>query len=141
MTTPTTHTRNLFVNLCVRDLPRAKGFFAKLGFTFNAQFTNDDAACMIVNGTAYVMLLTEAHFTRFTTRPLCDTSKSTEALFALSCGSRAEVDAMVKTALESGGAPAMPPQDHGFMYAWSFYDPDGHHWEVLWMDPAAVMPQ
>jgi len=84
------------------------------------------------------MLLAEPFFKTFTRRELCDTTRQTEGLFCLSCDSRAEVDAMVKTALEAGGKRAMEPQDHGFMYGWSFYDPDGHHWEVMWMDPAAI---
>ncbi len=84
------------------------------------------------------MLLREPFFKTFPKRDLCDTSRQNEALLALSCDSRAEVDEMVKTALASGGTRAMDPQDHGFMYAWSFYDIDGHHWEVMWMDPAAV---
>jgi len=127
--------RMMFVNLPVRDLPRAKAFFGKLGFTFNPQFTDEKAACMEVSDVGFVMLLQEAFFRTFTSRELCDTTRQSEGLFALSCGSRSEVDALVRTALEGGGAPAMPPQDHGFMYGWSFYDPDGHHWEVLWMDP------
>ncbi len=82
--------------------------------------------------------LSEPFFKTFTTRQLCDTSSASEALIALSCDSRAEVDAMARAALANGGRAAMPSQDHGFMYARSFYDPDGHHWEVLWMDPQAT---
>ncbi|MEZ5416134.1 MAG: VOC family protein [Vicinamibacterales bacterium] len=130
--------RKLFVNLAVRDLPRAKAFFAALGFTFNPQFTDDNAACMIVSGEAFVMLLTQPFFQGFTRKQPCDTATHTEGLFALSCASRQEVDQFVETALAHGGSAAMPAQDHGFMYACSFYDPDGHHWEVLWMDPAHI---
>jgi uncharacterized protein len=83
------------------------------------------------------MLLGEPFFNSFTRRELCDTTKHTEALFAISCGSRTEVDEMVSKAIAAGGKHAMDPQDHGFMYGWSFYDLDGHHWEVLWMDPKA----
>ena len=128
--------RKMFVNLSVRDLPKAKAFFATLGFTFNPQFTDDNAACMIVSDEAFVMLLTEPFFRGFTKKEICDTATRTEGLFALSCTSREEVDALVKTALDHGGTAAMDPQDHGFMYGWSFYDLDGHHWEVMWMDPA-----
>jgi hypothetical protein len=128
----------MFVNLAVRDLKRSMEFFSRLGFEFNPHFTNEKAACMVISEQASVMLLTEPFFKTFTRRPLCDTSVQTEGLFALSCTSRAEVDQLVKTALEAGGKPAMDPMDHGFMYAWSFYDLDGHHWEVLWMDPQAV---
>jgi predicted lactoylglutathione lyase len=126
--------RMMFVNLPVRDLQRSKAFFAKLGFTYDPRFTDDKAACMVVSDVAYVMLLQEAFYRTFTNREPCDTTRQNEGLVALSCESRAEVDALVRTALEAGGAQAMPPQDHGFMYERSFYDPDGHHWEVLWMD-------
>ena len=130
--------RKIFVNLPVRDLERTKGFFAKLGFEFNRQFTDDKAACMVVSDEAYVMLLKEQFFRTFTPKELCDTSTHGEALLALSCESRAEVDEMVRTAVAAGGRHAMDPVDHGFMYGWSFFDPDGHHWEVLWMDPNAI---
>jgi uncharacterized protein len=138
---PTTQSRKLFVNLSVRDLSRTKAFFTKLGFAFNKQFTDDSAACMIVSEEAYVMLLVEARFKDFTRRQICDTATHTEGLFAISCSTRAEVDDLVETALASGGSHALDKQDHGFMYGWSFYDPDGHHWEVLYMDPAAIQPQ
>jgi predicted lactoylglutathione lyase len=134
----TQHTRNIFVNMSVRDLKRSMEFFSKLGFEFNPKFTDDNAACMIINKDAYVMLLNESFFKTFTKRVICDTRTHTEALFAISCASRAEVDETVKKALAAGGKPAMDAQDHGFMYGHSFYDLDDHHWEVLWMDPAAA---
>ena len=130
--------RMIFVNLPVRDLSKSMEFFSALGFTFNPQFTDDKAACMVISDKAYAMLLTEPFFRGFTKKEQCDTSKATEALLALSCESRAEVDQLVRKAIDAGGSHAMDPQDHGFMYGWSFYDLDGHHWEVLWMDPAAV---
>jgi predicted lactoylglutathione lyase len=130
--------RRIFVNLAVRDLKRSMDFFGKLGFSFNPQFTDDRAACMIVSEDAYVMLLSETFFQTFTRKMLCDTSKYAEGLFALSCSSRAEVDEMVKKAVAGGGKHAMEPQDHGFMYGWSFNDLDGHQWEIIWMDPKAV---
>ena len=130
--------REIFVNLPVRDLPRSLDFFKTLGFTFNPQFTDEKAACMVISDKAYVMLLSEPFFRGFTRNEICDTTRATEALLALSCSSKAEVDQMVRNAIDAGGRPAMDPTDHGFMYAWSFYDVDGHHWEVLWMDPAAV---
>ncbi|HEV7919583.1 MAG TPA: VOC family protein [Thermoanaerobaculia bacterium] len=130
--------RELFVNLPVRDLPKSMEFFSALGFTFNRQFTDEKAACMIVSDKAYVMLLSEPFFRGFTKNEPCDTSKATEALLALSCTSKAEVDQLVRKAIDAGGRHAMDANDHGFMYGWSFYDLDGHHWEVLWMDPKAV---
>src|ERR1041384_5360425 len=131
-------TRQIYVNLPVRDLKASKAFFAALGFEFNPKFTDDKAACMIVNADAYVMLLAEPFFKTFTKRALCDAREATEALFALSCTSRAEVDEVVGKAIAAGGSHAMDAQDHGFMYGWSFYDLDGHHWEVMWMDPKAA---
>jgi hypothetical protein len=133
-----TMARAIFVNLPVRDLQKTMEFFSSLGFTFNPQFTDDKAACMIISDKAYVMLLTEPFFRGFTKNEVADTSRVTEALIALSCESRAEVEQMVRKAIDAGGRHAMDPQDHGFMYAWSFYDLDGHHWEVLWMDPNHV---
>ena len=130
--------RKIFVNLAVRDLKKSMAFFSTLGFGFNPKFTDDNAACMIISDEAYVMLLGEPFFRRFTKRELCDTTRHTEALLALSCESKEEVDKMVGTAVAAGGQHAMDPQDHGFMYGWSFYDPDGHHWEVVWMNPATV---
>ena len=130
--------RKIFVNLPVRDLKKSMEFFAALGFTYNPKFTDQNAACMIISNEAFAMLLAEPFFKTFTKREPCDTTRQTEALIALSCGSRAEVDATVKKAIAAGGTHAMDPMDHGFMYAWSFYDLDGHHWEVFWMDPKAV---
>ena len=130
--------RQFFVNVSVRDVKKSMAFFGVLGFTFNPRFSDDNAACMIVNDGGFVMLLAAPFFRTFTRREPCDTSSHTEALLAISCDSRTEVDAVVHRAVDSGGSYAMEPIDHGFMYGWSFYDLDGHHWEVLWMDPAAA---
>jgi hypothetical protein len=127
--------RKIFVNLPVRDLKRTMEFWSKLGFEFNRKFTDEKAACMVISEDAYAMLLSEPFFQTFTKNEICDVRTHTEALFALSCESRAEVDDIVKKAVAAGGRHAMDPQDHGFMYGWSFYDVDGHHWEVVWMDP------
>ena len=132
--------RKIFVNLPVRDLARSVAFFTSLGFSFNRQFTDDNATMMIVNDDAFVMLLRDEFFRSFTKREICGPN-ATEAMCALSCESRAEVDAMVAKALAAGGTNAMPPQDHGFMYGHSFYDLDGHHWEVVWMDPSVPQQQ
>jgi len=130
--------RKIFVNLAVRDPKRSMEFSGQLGFDFNKQFTDDKAACMVVNDEAFVMLLTEPFFKTFTKRENCDTDTHNEGLFALSCDSRAQVDEMVKKAVAAGGKHATDPLDHGFMYGWSFYDIDGHNWEVIWMDPKAI---
>jgi predicted lactoylglutathione lyase len=136
-TTPATR-HKLFVNIPVADLQRAIVFFEALGFRFNSHFTDATGTCMLVGEDAYFMLLDRARFAGFSRRPAGDPRQETNALFALSVDSRAEVDAMVARALAAGGAPAADPQDHGFMYGSSFYDLDGHHWEVFWMDPGAI---
>lgn len=130
--------RKLFVNIPVADLQRSIEFFESLGFSFNPQFTDATATCMLVGEDAYFMLLTRDRFASFSKRPVGDPRRETNALLAFSVSSRAEVDDVVRRALAAGGTRAAEPQDHGFMYGWSFYDPDGHHWEVFWMDPAAV---
>ncbi|WP_242344146.1 VOC family protein [Anaeromyxobacter terrae] len=130
--------RKLFVNMAVRDLDRSKQFFTKLGFEFDLRFTDEKATCMLVGEDAYVMLLVEPFFRTFTKKGICDTLLQNEVACALTCESRAEVDELVKKAIAAGGKHAMEPQDRGFMYSSSFYDLDGHHWEVLWMDPKAL---
>ena len=133
-----TNPHKLFVNIPVRDLQRSIRFFEALGFSFNQQFTDATATCMLVGEDAYFMLLTKEKFESFSKRSPGDARKETSALFALSASSRQEVDEMVRKAVAAGGSHALDPQDHGFMYGWSFYDLDGYHWEVFWMDPAAV---
>lgn len=130
--------RMIFVNVAVSDLARSKAFFEGLGFSFNPQFTDEKAGCMVVSDLAFVMLLTEPFFRTFTKKEPASTKTHTEALICLSAPSREAVDEMVNKAIAGGGSPAMPKQDHGFMYGWSFYDADGHHWEVMWMDPTAA---
>jgi uncharacterized protein len=131
--------RIVFVNLCVRDLPRAVTFFEALGFAFDPRFTNAQGACLVIaENASYAMLLSEPFFRTFTKREPCDTARSTEALTCIMVESREAVDALCDRALAQGGAEAMPPQDHGAMYGRSFYDLDGHHWEVGWMDTAAL---
>ena len=130
--------RKLFVNIPVRDLQRSIDFFEGLGFTFNTQFTDATGTSMLVGEDAYFMLLTHEKFAGFSTLPIGDPRRDTAALYAFSVDSREEVDGIVNRAIATGGARALDPQDHGFMYGWSFLDPDGHHWEVFWMDPAFV---
>ena len=135
---PGSSPRKIFVNLAVADVKRSIDFFRQLGFDFNSKFTDDKAACMIISEEAYAMLLSEPFFKTFTKKEVCDTATHTEGIFCLGCESRAEVDELVKKAVAAGGKHAMDPQDHGFMYGWSFYDLDGHHWELVWMDPGAA---
>jgi uncharacterized protein len=128
----------IFVNLPVKDLDAAKAYFAKLGYRFNAQFTDETAACMVISEDIYAMLLTHPKFGQFTTKAIADGHKTSEVLIALSVESRAKVDEIADTALAAGAAIAKPPADHGFMYTRSLHDLDGHVWEYFWMDPAAV---
>ncbi len=128
-------TRQMYVNLPIRNMARSQAFFTSLGFSFDPQFTNEQGACMVVNqGHSYVMLLVEPFFQGFTNKPVADAAKSTEVLICLSCESRAEVDELVRKALAAGGTAPMPVQDHGFMYGHGFTDPDGHMWELMYMD-------
>jgi uncharacterized protein len=135
----TATSRKLFVNLGVRDLEASIEFFTKLGFTFDPRFTDEQATCMILSEEAFVMLLVADRFKDFTTKALCDAGTHTEAILAVSADSREQVDALVDIALDSGGRPANEPMDHGFMYGRSFQDVDGHLWEVIWMDPNALI--
>ena len=128
----------IFVNLPVKDLDKSIAFFTKLGFTFNPQFTDETATCMIVAGDIFVMLLTEEKFKTFITKPVSDARKSTEVLLCLSCDSRDEVDSMVRKAAAAGGAAHMEAKDYGFMYAHGYSDPDGHVWELTYMDESAL---
>ena len=130
---------NIFINLPVADLPRSLSFFKALGYTHNPQFTDDTAACIVISDEIHVMALTHAKFRDFTSKAICDTSKSTEVLLCLSCESRAKVDELVSKAISAGGSKYAEPKDYGFMYQHSFQDPDGHQWELIHMSamPAA----
>lgn len=128
----------IFVNLPVRDLDRSMAFFRALGFDFNAQFTDATAACMVVSPDIYVMLLTHAKFAEFSPKPIVDTSKALEALTCLSVDAREDVGRMVEAAIKAGAGEPLPPRDYGFMIQRCFTDPDGHVWEIVWMDPAQI---
>ena len=130
--------RKLFLNIPVSDLQRSIRFFEALGFAFNPQFTDSTATCMLVGTDAYVMLLSKDKFASFSKRPAGDPRNETSALFSFALESRTAVDDVVAKAIDGGGTHAAEPQDHGFMYGWSFYDLDGYHWEVFWMDPSVI---
>jgi predicted lactoylglutathione lyase len=130
--------QNIFVNLPVKDLQRSVEFFTKLGYTFNPQFTDENATCMIVGDNIFVMLLVEKYFKTFTPKAVADAKAATETIVALSAASRDAVDRIVETALAAGASRYAEPKDYGFMYQWGFEDLDGHIWEYLWMDPAHV---
>ncbi|MFA5940910.1 MAG: VOC family protein [Sinimarinibacterium sp.] len=125
----------IFVNLPVQDLKRSMAFFDKLGLTFNPQFTNDDAACMVIGDNIFSMLVRRERFKDFIPdTAICDATKDTEVLVALRCESRERVDECVRRAVAAGGKTFRPVEDHGFMYAHAFKDLDGHIWEAFWME-------
>ena len=132
------HQMKIFVNLPVKELEKSKAFFNNLGFQFNPQFTDEKAACLVLSDSIYAMLLTEPFFKTFTTKDIADTKRTTEAIVALSFESREKVDQIMSKALASGGAEPRDKQDQGWMYARSLYDIDGHLWEFMHMDEAAV---
>lgn len=139
MTTPAHPGRMLFVNIPVADLERSKAFFANLGFSYDPKFTDDEkAACMLVGEQAFVMLLSHETFAQFAHLPIADPTTHSLALFCFSVSSRDEVDTVAAAALAAGGTEADGAEDHGFMYSRSFFDLDGHPWQVMWMDPAAA---
>jgi predicted lactoylglutathione lyase len=132
----------IFVNLPVKDLQKSMAFFAQLGYTFNKQFTDEKAACLVISETIFAMLLTESFFQQFIPgKEIADTARAKEVLVCLSTDSRDAVNNLVDKALAAGGKEFRQPDDQGFMYGRSFEDLDGHVWEIMWMDPAAVVPQ
>ena len=130
--------RMIFLTLPVSDMPRARAFYEGLGFTINPKFSNENSACVVVSDTIYFMLATHDQFRNFSTRPLVLPSEGATNLIALSCDSRAEVDAMTAAALAHGGSSVHEPEDMGFMYSTAFADPDGNGFGPFWMDPAAA---
>lgn len=131
-------TTQMFLNLPVKNLNRSVEFFTKLGYTFNPQFTNENAICMVVSKDIFVMLLAEKFFQTFTSKQICDATKNTEVMIALSCASREAVDEMVRKAVAAGGITPRKPVDHGFMYSYGYDDLDGHIWEVFYMESGAI---
>ena len=138
MTTPAHAGRMLSVNMPVADLERSKAFFAKLGFSYNPAFSDESAACMLVGEQAFVMLLSREKFAEFSKLPIADPATHALALYCFSVSSRDEVDAVSAAALAAGASEADGAEDHGFMYSRSFFDLDGHGWQVMWMDPVAA---
>ena len=130
--------RMLFVNLPVTDLERSTAFFGELGFRFDPHFTDDTAACMLVGEQASVMLLRREKFAEFSKRPMADPATHALALYCFSVSSREEVDTVAAAALAAGGVEADGLEDLGFMVSRSFFDLDGHGWQVMWMDPTAA---
>ena len=129
-------TTTAFINLPVADLARSKEFFVGLGYRINEQLTDDNAASVVISDEIVVMLLLKPFFATFTPTPIAD--GTVEVLLGISAGSRDEVDTLVDAALTAGGTTYSEPKDYGFMYQRAFRDLDGHHWEIIWMDPANV---
>lgn len=128
----------IFVNLPVADLAKATAFYERIGAVKNPQFSDETASCMVLSDTIYVMLLTHEKFSQFTPKKIADARTTSEVLIALSAESRDGVDEMVGNAADGGRLDPAPKQDFGFMYGRSFEDPDGHIWEVVWMDVEAA---
>ncbi|MEK4485741.1 VOC family protein [Psychrobacillus sp. FSL H8-0484] len=129
--------KNIFINLPVKNVNKSTNFFKELGFEFNPQFTTEDTASMIISDNIFALLMLEERFKEFSKKEIVDTT-SAEAIFCLSAESRDQVDELVNKALSSGGKSSSDPQDHGFMYVWGFQDLDGHLWEVAYMDESAM---
>ncbi|MFI8242257.1 VOC family protein [Streptomyces sp. NPDC085866] len=128
----------IFVNLATADVEASKKFFTALGYTINPQFSSDDCTCVVISDTIVAMLLSKQHYATFTKKEIVESTTSSEVLVCLSAESREKVDELVDKAIAAGGKPSGETQDHGFMYGRAFDDLDGHTWEVMWMDPAAV---
>ncbi len=128
--------KQIFVNLPVKDLEKTKAFWTKLGFSFNPQFTDENAAALVLGENIFAMLIQPSFFSRFTKKEIADATKVTEVINAISVGSREEVDTMMMSALEAGGTETRDKEDYGWMYNRSFTDLDGHIWEPVWMDAA-----
>lgn len=131
--------QNIFVNLPVKDLEKSKAFFTQMGFTFNPQFTDENAACLVLGPNIYAMLLAEKFYNTFTSKQIANTATTSEVINALMVESRSEVDALAEKAFKAGAAKFRDPEDMGFMYGRSFQDFDGHLWEIGWMDPAHLI--
>ena len=130
--------RMIFVNLPVADLGRAVAFYEAVGAEQNQQFSDETAAMMVFSDAIHVMLLTHDKFRQFTSKKIADAREATEVLLAISADSRAGVDEITEKALAAGGREPRQAEDHGWMYGRSFEDPDGHVWEPVWMDVAAM---
>jgi predicted lactoylglutathione lyase len=133
--------KEIYLNIPVKDLNKTVEFFTRLGFTFNPQFTDETATCMIVSDSIFVMLITEKRFTDFTNKTIIDAHRNVEMITALSVDSRGQVDEMVNKALEAGATEPKPSQDYGWMYYRQFHDLDGHAWEILHVDPTKIPQQ
>ena len=131
-------TKQIFVNLHVKDLDKSREFYSNLGFSINEQFSDNTAACVVISDTIYVMLLTHDKFKQYTTKEVSDATKTTEVLNALTLASKDQVNTMADAAIAAGGTEARPAEDHGFMFTRAINDLDGHIWELFYMDMSAM---
>lgn len=131
-------TNKIFLNLPVENLDRSVEFFTHLGFTFNQQFTDENATCMVISDSIYVMLLVKPYFKGFTKKEIPDTTTESEVIVTLSADTRTTVDELADKAIEAGAKITNDPADLGFMYTRSFQDLDGHLWEIFYMDESNV---
>ena len=124
----------VFMNLAVKDLKKSMDFFKQMGYTFNPQFTDETAACMVISEDIYAMLLTHPKFKQFTSKEISDSAKTTEVMIALSCESKEAVNSTMENALKGGAKEYRDPMDYGFMFQRTYEDLDGHIWELIYMD-------
>lgn len=130
--------RMIFINLATKDLTAAQDFYTGLGFTINPEFSDEKCICVVISNTIFVMVMTAERFADFTITPTADPAASTEVINCLTAESREEVDGLYAKALAHGGSAWKDKMDEGPMYGHSFADPDGHAWEVMYMDMAAM---
>ena len=128
----------MFVNLPVADLEASRAFYAALGYTFDENFSGDQNASVRISDTLYAVLLTRPYFATYISTEVADAHTATEVMIGLTAETRDGVDDLVEKALAAGGRVARETHDYGFMYTRSFLDPDGHFWEIFWMDPSAI---
>ncbi|WP_042150192.1 VOC family protein [Paucisalibacillus sp. EB02] len=130
--------KNIFINLPVKDVKKSTNFLTEIGFELNTQFSNESTSSIIINDNIFALIMNEERFKEFSKKEIVDTTTASEAIFCLSAESREQVDELVNKALSAGGKTDTEPQDHGFMYGWGFQDLDGHLWEVVYMDENAL---
>ncbi|MGX6444011.1 VOC family protein [Neobacillus sp. K501] len=129
--------KNIFINLPVKDVKKSTNFLTEIGFELNSQFSDENTSSIIINDNIFALIMNEERFKEFSKKEIVDTTTASEAIFCLSAESREQVDELVNKALSAGGKTDSEPQDHGFMYGWGFQDLDGHLWEVVYMDENA----
>lgn len=130
--------KNIFINLSVKEVDKSTNFFREIGFEFNQQFSDESTSCMIISENIFAMIMSEGKFMGFSKKEIVDTTTSAEIILSFSAESREQVDEIVNKALASGGKSFSEPLDHGFMYIWGFQDLDGHLWEVAYLDESAL---